>query len=311
MKNVERYNQTRIRYATDEVADMWFVNAQEFDRVTAERDALQLLLNERDEHLHSLAQRRYAEQQACQAAERRVEALITALADPVPSAGGEVEALGYIDHASTYYPSLESVETYGQGRDVRELVDRAHVTRLQAELKTALEACDDYGVQVVELRAEVERLKRDLHSANVALEARKRTFEHLQSELTKARELLREWMTSNFTGSCPERNDLRCRTDYALSNQSAPADKTGQTCVVRRYERDVTGHSDVEVHASGLVHYDHGPNLAEALARLAGRVARFHKLEAPSLAEQPAPVAVVMPKRMPGDEVARLNGLTK
>ena len=37
-----------------------------------ERDALQLLLNERDEQNHSLEQRRQAEQQACQAAERRV-----------------------------------------------------------------------------------------------------------------------------------------------------------------------------------------------------------------------------------------------
>ena len=39
-------------------------------RLTAERDALQLLLNERDEQNHSLEQRRQAEQQACQSAER-------------------------------------------------------------------------------------------------------------------------------------------------------------------------------------------------------------------------------------------------
>lgn len=44
-------------------------------RVTAERDALQELLNQRDEALHDLEQRRHAEQQACQAAERRVEEL--------------------------------------------------------------------------------------------------------------------------------------------------------------------------------------------------------------------------------------------
>ncbi|WP_460143118.1 hypothetical protein [Pseudomonas sp. S3_B08] len=47
-----------------------YVLGDDFDRVTAERDALQLLLNERDEQVHSLEQRRQAEQQACQAAER-------------------------------------------------------------------------------------------------------------------------------------------------------------------------------------------------------------------------------------------------
>ncbi|WP_431093121.1 hypothetical protein [Pseudomonas brassicacearum] len=44
--------------------------AQHIERITAERDALQLLLNERDEQVHSLEQRRQAEQQAGQAAER-------------------------------------------------------------------------------------------------------------------------------------------------------------------------------------------------------------------------------------------------
>ena len=59
----------------------------------------------------------------------------------------------------------------------------------------------------------------------------------------------------------------------------------------------MSGHSDVEVALPEMTHYDHGPNLAEALARLAGRVARFHKLDAPTLATQPAPVAVV-PERL-------------
>lgn len=50
----------------------------DFDRVTAEREALQLLLNNRDDlddQLTTLEQRRYAEQQAREAAERRVEEL--------------------------------------------------------------------------------------------------------------------------------------------------------------------------------------------------------------------------------------------
>lgn len=42
-------------------------------------EALQLLLNERDEQLTSLEQRRHAEQQACQAAERRVKELEAAM----------------------------------------------------------------------------------------------------------------------------------------------------------------------------------------------------------------------------------------
>jgi hypothetical protein len=47
--------------------------AADFDRVTAEREALQLMLNDREEQLTSLEQRRYAEQQAREAAERDAE----------------------------------------------------------------------------------------------------------------------------------------------------------------------------------------------------------------------------------------------
>ncbi|MCP2076382.1 UNVERIFIED_ORG: hypothetical protein J2Y77_005818 [Pseudomonas lini] len=51
------------------------VLAADFDRVQAENKALQELLNQRDEANHDLEQRRHAEQQACQAAERRAEEL--------------------------------------------------------------------------------------------------------------------------------------------------------------------------------------------------------------------------------------------
>ena len=47
-----------------------FVMAEDFDRAIAERDALQQLLNQRDEELHSLEQRRRAEFDNGQAAER-------------------------------------------------------------------------------------------------------------------------------------------------------------------------------------------------------------------------------------------------
>lgn len=52
-----------------------YVLAADFDRVTAERNALQEMLNQLEEQNHSLEQRRYAEQQAREAAERRVEEL--------------------------------------------------------------------------------------------------------------------------------------------------------------------------------------------------------------------------------------------
>ena len=81
------------------------------------------------------------------------------------------------------------------------------------------------------------------------------------------------------------------------AEQSAPVAVSHLS--VKRYDRDsVSRHSDVEVALPEMTHYDHGPNLAEALARLAGRVARFHKLDAPTLATQPAPVAVVLPERL-------------
>lgn len=63
-----------------------------------------------------------------------------------------------------------------------------------------------------------------------------------------------------------------------------PADQGQSPLAVKQYGQDSTGHSDVEVTISSVTHYDHGPNVAEALARLACRVARFYKLEAPTLA---------------------------
>ncbi|MFJ3121084.1 hypothetical protein ACIPI6_31660 [Pseudomonas protegens] len=94
----------------------------------------------------------------------------------------------------------------------------------------------------------------------------------------------------------PEANDL-CDEDGSAEVYIRPAEQQQATLAVKCYEKGpVTGHSDVEVALPNVTHYDHGPNLAEALARLACRVARFYKLEAPTLAapaEQPAPVAVV------------------
>lgn len=56
-----------------------YVIGSELDRVTAERDALQLLLNDRDEQLHTLEQSRRAHFENAQAAERRIDELTSAV----------------------------------------------------------------------------------------------------------------------------------------------------------------------------------------------------------------------------------------
>jgi hypothetical protein len=58
-------------------ADFACTLAQHFEEIKAREAALQLLMNERDEQNHSLEQRRQAEQQARMAAERRIEELTT------------------------------------------------------------------------------------------------------------------------------------------------------------------------------------------------------------------------------------------
>ncbi len=89
-----------------------------------------------------------------------------------------------------------------------------------------------------------------------------------------------------------ERNEYRSMngrsieyTDAADLNLRLSGWQARSALAVKQYGQDsVTGHSDVEVTLSSVTHYDHGPNVAEALARLACRVARFYKLEAPTLA---------------------------
>ena len=75
MESVKRYDIDGRDWDLLEATDGDWVSASDFDRVIAERNALQLMLNDREEQNHSLEQRRHAEQQACQAAERRVKEL--------------------------------------------------------------------------------------------------------------------------------------------------------------------------------------------------------------------------------------------
>jgi hypothetical protein len=55
-------------------------DAGEILRLTAERDALQLLLNDRDEQLHTLEQSRRSHFDNAQAAERRIDDLLAEIA---------------------------------------------------------------------------------------------------------------------------------------------------------------------------------------------------------------------------------------
>lgn len=83
MSETKRYTPNWGKQLHFEDPEGYFVHVADFDRVTAERDALQELLNQRDEVVHDSEQRRQAEQQACQAAERRVEVLETVRASLV------------------------------------------------------------------------------------------------------------------------------------------------------------------------------------------------------------------------------------
>lgn len=81
-----------------------YVHGETFERMKAERNALQLLLNNRDDlddQLTSLEQRRYAEQQAREAAERRVEALCAFANEMVDAAfeGGSLDGADIQDIA--------------------------------------------------------------------------------------------------------------------------------------------------------------------------------------------------------------------
>ena len=58
-------------------------DADEVSRLTAERDALQLLLNDRDEQLHTFEQSRRSHFNNAQAAERRIDLLENALREIV------------------------------------------------------------------------------------------------------------------------------------------------------------------------------------------------------------------------------------
>ena len=113
--------------------------------------------------------------------------LYAALAEPVPPAGGEVEVLGYqvtritpTGNARLDRPLLSKVlDGWEPAFKVVELVDRAHVTRLQAE---------------------VERLKAEagIYRTGYAL---------LKEELTKAQECLKDRGVDMYRSAPPAKDE--------------------------------------------------------------------------------------------------------
>lgn len=178
-------------------------------------------------------------------------------AAPVPSAGAVEVNHQYLCKGlyERWMPLQESEveDAKREGFQVRELVDRAHVTRLtaenarlQAELKEALHTSvkeDVFDVVCKErdaLKAEVERMQLQqfawlwTHCRAIGMTEKSLsgTMEHdiahfiitLQSELTKARELTSELRTSHKLGVVVDEKVLY-RLERLLANQSAPAAK--------------------------------------------------------------------------------------
>lgn len=97
-----------------------------------ERDALQELLNQREEQNHDLEQRRHAEQQACQAAERRGAELEGLLRGAFETAAKWVDNRcdDYVNEHGASDPETGTVEFPGDGEEyVGELMEIAEGIR--------------------------------------------------------------------------------------------------------------------------------------------------------------------------------------
>ena len=157
-------------------------------------------------------------------------------ADPVPPAGGEpvIYALSRYNDSGGFSPSMVQRETLPEPEThegyVVEEDHRAHVTRLQAEVEQLTgdlqEVARQHGLmlgEVIEerdtLKAEVKLLKEGKVLVEIAASQVVKAKESLQSELTKARELLKDIRQCNANEVWPVIEEI----DTYLSNQSAPA----------------------------------------------------------------------------------------
>ena len=100
-----------------------YVLGETFDRMKAERDALQLLLNDRDEQLHTLEQSRRSHFDNAQAAERRIEELTRHEHEPVNWAAPKT-VRQLIRQLQTLDPDLEThamlrIPDFKDGKQVR------------------------------------------------------------------------------------------------------------------------------------------------------------------------------------------------
>jgi len=176
--------------------------------------------------------------------------LRAALADPVPPAGGGVEVLGWRVFGYNFNTEAFALDYAKWAEDVEPvlyLVDRAHVTRLQAEVEEWKRRCQ--------------------YNADTA--------HALQSELTKARELLQ--YAYNHSELLPNEREVDA---FLQANQSAPADK-GQGEPVHMCQK-----------CNGL---------GSMPTRHAGEGETEYRNRCKLYAEQPAPVAVVLPEDWQGN----------
>lgn len=145
-------------------------------------------------------------------------------AAPVPPAGGEVEVLACLTSGgkALYFP-CPNIEW--RDGDI-ELVDRDHVTRLQADCEALAimhtQAQVKWCAERDALKAEVKRLHGRLREEQTYVSELAAEHTAMESELTKARELLTH--IRDTTAGYAHREKI----DLLIAHQSAPAAKGGE-----------------------------------------------------------------------------------
>lgn len=166
-----------------------------------------------------------------------VDRLLTAAA-PVPPAGGDVEVLAHVQGDHTLQWLSDSWRSIPKGT---ELVDRAHVTWLQANCEALAimhrQAQVKWCTERDALKAEVERKTHVYQVERAKLTEKRAKNDALQSQLTEARELLAEltYRAADVVEcvhgiELPGAGVMRVRKLRAVleDHQSAPAAKGGE-----------------------------------------------------------------------------------
>lgn len=178
------------------------------------------------------------------------------MAHKIAPPSGDVEVIHQY-HCKGLYPRWERLaddevaDAKLQGFEVRELVDRAHVTRLQAEhqgdLAGAQAMLETAYAERDALKAKVERVQSELGKRTMTVSMLYGDIDFLQAELTKARgqhaklserawRVIQDQIDGAHVHPCDEHSEeVKVRTLapiyqelYAtLSHQSAPVAKDG------------------------------------------------------------------------------------